>query len=662
MKPTSLSAIILCVVLATLCRVASAAPGDLDLSFGGTGFRVDAIGSGSGRINELAVHSDGKIVASGVASNGTNNDFALMRYHPDGAIDTTFGSSGIILTDFANESDEAWRIAILNDGKILVSGIVTNSSQPSPAFVRYNSDGSLDGTFGVGGKVVASATLGPLSGNAAPSMAIQPDGKILFACQISSSNFCILRFNPDGNLDLSFNVTGIVETDFGNGLDYAQDVAVQANGRIVAACISQIGNGASAFGLARYTADGRLDSSFGGTGLVRSISGNVSSSSIGANRVFVLENGNILAIGTSRLSNFRIAVYRYLDNGFLDLTFNGTGFAIGTSSLGLGFGRDGAVQTDGKIVVVEGSTDFAAWRFNSTGSLDTSFGSGGKVTTSLGAGTDEANSIKIQTDGKLLIAGYSAVGSVTGFALARYVGVEPAPEIQVEYPLGTPLTDGAAALDYGNVLTGTAKSAEFVVKSVGGAALTGLDITFDGPDTADFTVTASPASPLAAASGRTAFTVRFAPTFAGTKTAALHIASNDADEPSFDIALAGRALAPSGDDDGETVSNEAELNLAALGFDPLVPDAATVTLLRDNGLSAGSDLQTVALHRPILEKNVTTGNFHLSIGLETSPDLHTWTPLLNFSPTYNPTTGRIEIEFTPDPATTQFFRVLGEKP
>lgn len=142
----------------------------------------------------------------------------------------------------------------------------------------------------------------------------------------------------------------------------------------------------------------------------------------------------------------------------------------------------------------------------------------------------------------------------------------------------------------------------------------------------------------------------------------MHIASNDADEASFDIALTGRALAPSADDDGNTISNEAEMNLYGLGFDPLVPNTTTVALLRDNGLSSGTGLQTVALHRPVLEKNGVTGHFHLNIGVETSPDRNTWTPLLNFTPTYNPTTGRIDLEFTPSPASTQFFRVLGAKP
>jgi hypothetical protein len=118
----------------------------------------------------------------------------------------------------------------------------------------------------------------------------------------------------------------------------------------------------------------------------------------------------------------------------------------------------------------------------------------------------------------------------------------PAPDISLEEPAGTTLTDGASTLSFGSVALGSNSVRTFTIKNTGNADLTGLGITIDGADAGAFAITAAPVAPVPGAGGSTTFTVTFTPASAGAKTAALHIASNDADESPFDIALTGIGL------------------------------------------------------------------------------------------------------------------------
>ena len=239
-----------------------------------------------------------------------------------------------------------------------------------------------------------------------------------------------------------------------------------------------------------------------------------------------------------------------------------------------------------------------------------------------------------------------------------------APEISVEQPASADVADGGARA-FPLTAVGSTADLTFTIRNPNSFALTlsGTPrVAVDGADASVFTVTAPPAAAVAAG-GSTTFTVRFAPTGAGVKAAALHVASNvPGSKNPFDINLTGRALNPNGDDDGDGLSNQAELNLIAFGLDPLADNGALLTLLRDNGLYRASDMQTLALGSPLLVKDAATGHFHLSIGVLKSPNLMTWSALTGYSPTYIPATGIIDIDFTPDSPTTQFYRVLGAKP
>ena len=277
------------------------------------------------------------------------------------ALDPTFGGTGKVTTDFSGSEDSASSVAVQADGKIVAAGY----SYPGPDFavVRYNSDGSLDPSFGGTGKVTTNV----ISWDIATSVAIQADGKIVAAGGSGSSgsidDFALVRYNTDGSLDTSFGGTGKVTTDFGS-YDSAYSVAIQADGKIVAAG-SSANTSDFDFALARYNRDGSLDTSFGGTGKV--------------------------------MTDFT-ASYDFADSI--------------------------AIEADGKIVAAgytdPPKSDFALARYNSDGSLDTSFGGTGKITTDFSRSEAQARSVAIQADGKLVAAGYSGHTSQHDFTLVRY--------------------------------------------------------------------------------------------------------------------------------------------------------------------------------------------------------------------------------------------------
>ena len=391
----------------------TAAPGDLDTTFGNGGI---VIGAG-GPMNTLefatatALQADGKIVVVGYGDGGTGSwDFAVARYNTNGLPDTSFGSSGVVVTPLSNCSDFALSVAVQADGKIVVAGFFVGSVQncssgPGHSFavVRYNPNGSLDTTFGGTGKVIT-----PLNNeNAiARSVAIQADGKIVVAGDSygsSGGGSAVIRFNTNGSLDTSFDNDGIVTTGAGG---FA--VAIQADGRIVAA----------GSGVARYNADGSLDTTFNGTGIVTT-PGRLALS------VAIQADGKILtADGTNTFDGNRLV--RYNVNGTPDTSFGGTGSVVVGNYV-----NSAVVQTDGKIVAA-GSAEFvggfalAVVRLNANGSLDTTFGGTGRVITPIDTQyyyNSFANAAAIQPDGKIVAAGGAVEPTDSfDFALVRYQG------------------------------------------------------------------------------------------------------------------------------------------------------------------------------------------------------------------------------------------------
>ncbi|MFN6451438.1 MAG: putative Ig domain-containing protein [Nostoc sp. EfeVER01] len=371
---------------------ASILPVVLDDSFDSDGKITTDIGTNTTDMAySIALQDDGKILVAGVS----NNNFAVVRYNSNGSLDTSFGTAGKVTTNLGS-TDIAYSIALQDDGKILVAGV----SSSNFAVLRYNSDGTLDTSFGTAGKVINN--LG--SSDIAYSVALQDDGKILLA-GVSNSNFAVLRYNSNGTLDTGFGTAGKVITNLGS-TDIARSITLQDDGKILVVGVSN-----SNFAVVRYDSNGSLDTSFGTTGKVITDIGTNTTDT--AYSVSVQADSKILLAGVSS-SNF--AVVRYNSNGSLDTSF-GTAGKVVTNLGGTDIAYSVSVQANGKIIVGgSSSNNFALVRYNSNGTLDTNFNTTGIITTDIGTNTTDNAYALIQHDGTVIVAGVSA----NNFAVARY--------------------------------------------------------------------------------------------------------------------------------------------------------------------------------------------------------------------------------------------------
>jgi uncharacterized delta-60 repeat protein len=281
-----------------------AAPGDLDLSFGGNGKVATNFTSGDDMAFGVAIQSDGRIVAVGSAD--FQNEFALARYTPDGSVDASFDGDGKLTTTFTGDHDSAHDLAIQADGKIIAAG---TAGFDSYALARYESDGSLDHSFSEDGKVRTNLTGGF---DVAYAVAIQANGTIVVAGRSAGAGgrFALARYESDGSLDHSFSEDGKVLTNLTRGLDLASGIAIQSNRRIVAAGHAG-GTRASPrnhkFAIVRYRANGALDRSFSGDGkrVVDFTSGDD-----WAQDVAIQPDGKIVAAGRAAGAGGRFALAR----------------------------------------------------------------------------------------------------------------------------------------------------------------------------------------------------------------------------------------------------------------------------------------------------------------------------------------------------------------
>src|SRR6266571_3983905 len=326
----------------------TAGPGALDPSFGSGGIVVtDFNGSIDDAAFAVAVQPDGKVLAAGYVflSAATNYDFALARYLPDGSLDPSFGTNGKVATDFHGSTDVARAVALQPDGKIVVAGYALRLDGPAFDFAlaRYNADGSLDASFGVDGRVVTDFSAGGgifANNDGASSAALQSDGKIVVAGasthELTFQDFAMARYNPDGSLDASFGNGGKAELSFFNNadIDFISGVALQPDGKIVVAGITTTAT--RDFALARYDADGRLDLTFGVNGKVVTDVGNAHNNAFA---VALQPDGRIVIAGqvqpNSSSSDFALA--RYLNPEVITVAIDiKPGTTVNTINLGSG--------------------------------------------------------------------------------------------------------------------------------------------------------------------------------------------------------------------------------------------------------------------------------------------------------------------------------------
>jgi uncharacterized delta-60 repeat protein len=399
-------------LVAAFAGPATGASGDLDPSFGvGGKVRTSRLVGGQ----DVAFQANGKIVVGGTAAGGGFSVFAVARFTTDGRLDSRFGGDGVVSV-FATPFSGVRSVFVQRDGKIVAVGQLSQRV----GLARFNLDGTLDTSFGVGGKV--KAALGPRGCTLfGPSVsgALGRHGKIVIATACSGQRFVVARYRHDGTLDRSFSGDGMAAATLQLGVfeDRVAGVAVQPNGKIVVAgsttyYIPPDGEGSPDFAVLRFNADGTLDDTFGGDG-------KVATGFFGeAGDLALQPDGKIVVGGTSGCSGHAcLGIIRLEPNGTLDPTFGDNGTV--TTSGPIVTGADTlsvAIQRYGRIVAGGSNPGFMLRRYQPGGRLDTTFGSDGLVETFGGWG--DVAGVAIQENGKIVAVGWAGA---TGFAMARYL-------------------------------------------------------------------------------------------------------------------------------------------------------------------------------------------------------------------------------------------------
>lgn len=344
-----------------------------DSTFGINGITFFAYGS---NLNALAIQPDDKVVCVGWTFSGSTADFGIGRFTSEGHPDSTFGVGGFVTSSIGPANDNAWCLAFQPDMKIILAGTSYNISTQKDDFAiaRYLSNGNVDSTFGLNGKVILS--VGDYCYDACRSVFVQLDGKIVLcgsSCPDSSTSVgsSLVRLNPDGSLDSGFGLGGIVATN--NGI-HTWAAIIQNDSKIVQGGSYHQGGG-YLFGMTRYNAEGTLDTTFGDNGISHTGFNSLNYAIITS--LSVLDNEKILAGGFAAIDNI---------NGF-----NRYAFALTC--------------------------------YDNDGQSDTTFGINGKVLTSFDqSSSDYALSGLIQPDNKILLAGdnYFYIYG-TNLALIRYL-------------------------------------------------------------------------------------------------------------------------------------------------------------------------------------------------------------------------------------------------
>ncbi|QQS41395.1 MAG: hypothetical protein IPM63_00115 [Acidobacteriota bacterium] len=415
----------------TVCATAAAQPGAPDPSFGTGGKVTLRFGDLEDQFVGVVVQDNGKIVAAG--KNGSNK-IIVARYSPEGIPDNTFNADGIFVSGLPNVH-AAQAIALQEDGKIVVAGIFrVGASDEDFIVMRLDQNGELDSTFNGNGMVQTSLTPGI---DYARDLAIQSDGKIVVVGSAGTagdavSDIGIIRLNSDGTLDESFDGDGKVITAIEKNAEQAYAVKIQDDGKIVLLANPldfETPNGFLA--IVRYLSDGSMDPDFGNQG--------ISFTDLGTDRFYfgdlaIQDDGKIIAaasIGSNSSFIYSFTVLRFLPGGEPDLSFDSDGRKVIIQD-SANFAQSLLVQANGKIIAgghamaaSEGLNIFLT-RLNPNGSFDPGFGAGGISLTPVasGNGGDYSYDSFLQPDGKIVVAGDFNVSGLQDYdaVLVRFLG------------------------------------------------------------------------------------------------------------------------------------------------------------------------------------------------------------------------------------------------
>jgi uncharacterized delta-60 repeat protein len=405
----------------------------LDPSFGNGGLVVTDFSGGIDLLSSLVVLPDGRAVAAGDTSVSlVQIDMAVARYLSSGVLDNTFGGDGLVTVHFP-QPDVSWTLArevlLQADGRLVLVGGHNGDSGPSFALARLNTDGSLDLSFGTGGRVTTPPNASGRAG------LLQPDGRIIAVGRPTPFNagpIVVARYNPDGSLDPTFGGDGVVQVP-GTFVDM-ESAALQPDGKVVVGATSQAGGFQTRnFALVRLLPDGAPDPSFDGDGIVISDFGGMES----GYSVSVQGDGRLVLAGsrgTELPNEIRdLALARYLTDGSLDASFGNGGLAL-VDAAPSETAHDVMQLPNGKLLVA-GTTysagnqlDFVLVRLLHDGSLDTTFGTGGFLFTDFDSGSpDDCSAIALAGPDLVLAAGSTGFPGFPPeeFGLARYIATTP---------------------------------------------------------------------------------------------------------------------------------------------------------------------------------------------------------------------------------------------
>lgn len=455
---------LLIIGLMSVFFLAAQSPGTLDLSFGNNGIVLTDVGEYDDGCRAAAVQADGKIVLGGYYYDGSNNIFAFVRYLPDGSLDNAFGTSGIVTIVIGKSGDELFDIAIQGDGKILAVGYTFSDAlgKATMAAMRLNTDGTLDNNFGEQG--IAIIDFGFEISSYAMAVALQDDGKIVVAGynvydSSNEVNCAYCRLNPDGTLDSSFGINGILDWSILSMDNYINNVAMQGD-KIILGGVSFDDLGVAHLTIGRKNPDGYNDNSFADNGLITMELdlGYVDEMPLGS---MCLDDQQRIIYGcyTKGVDSDDFATYRFVPDGLADISYGNSGVAI-TQTEGHTLIHAILAQYDEKIIAgghqwIEDHGDFAMTRYMEDGNPDISFGSEGTgvVITNASPLIDEDNriySLAMQADGMIIAAGHAfQSGSGTDFAIARYysglnIGIESPEADKINLSITpNPVTDHA---------------------------------------------------------------------------------------------------------------------------------------------------------------------------------------------------------------------------
>ena len=403
------------------------AAGAVDTTFATSGKLISSYGGQSMFGPAVKIQPDGKLVIVGKDFNGNDDDFLVQRFFSTGSPDTTFGTNGATVIKLSSKDDNAKGLAFQSDGKIIIAGGAGQaSSYETSVLVRVTTDGILDTSFGTGGKVLIDFGLPSHS----HSVAVQSDGNIVVTGETYTTAdgglFATARVLPNGAFDTSFGTGGKVTQTLGSGAN-AHALVLQADGRILLGGYAALTDtGKAGFIVSRLLSNGTPDASFGTNGY--------STASVGTGNnychaLMLQSDGKIILAGSAGTApNYDFTLLRFNTNGVLDTSFGSGGIVTTNFVTGTHPSAEetagGVIQADGKIIV-GGYSDrkFALARYLSSGALDSSFGTGGMVTTVVGTdNNDWIKSLALQPwDGKIVAVGYSKNGSTFNLAVVRYL-------------------------------------------------------------------------------------------------------------------------------------------------------------------------------------------------------------------------------------------------